>query len=92
MSHCTVDMGSRDQCSGEVRGVTGALVVFQPGAGERWHGLECQVVFRADPPFNRLLLRVLDLDLPDVALSRLCNDALYIYDGNKAYGNTFVSL
>lgn len=83
-------MGLLGECNGDVRTVTGAMAVFQPETGERWHGLECQVIFRAQPPFVRLQLHVLDLDLPDVTLSRLCNDALYIYDGNRAYGSTFV--
>ncbi len=86
-----VDMSLQEECNGDARTVSGAVVFFEPSATERWHGVDCRIIFKADQSFNRLQLRVLHVDLPDVTLSRLCNDALYIFDGNKAYGNTFVS-
>ena len=43
---------------------------------------------------GRLMLRIVELDIPDQSLRRLCNDALYVFDANGIYvfGKAVVSI
>ncbi|XP_050399612.2 uncharacterized protein LOC126816865 [Patella vulgata] len=49
------------------------------------HNIECQVTFKAENDDWRLMLRIIELDIPDRSTSGICNDALYVYDESSIY-------
>ena len=51
----------------------------------------CRLTFEAEEEDMKIMLRVVELDIPDITHSELCNDALYIYDSNNI-GRAFVSM
>nr|KAG5692990.1 hypothetical protein BaRGS_011626 [Batillaria attramentaria] len=55
------------------------------------NGLECRMTFKAEDDGWRLMLRVLELDIPDRTVNGFCNDALYIYDDSTIYAKALVS-
>ncbi|XP_064599439.1 abnormal cell migration protein 13-like [Liolophura sinensis] len=49
------------------------------------HGIECQLTFQTENTGWRLMLRVLDIDIPDMSRRGICNDALYVYDDETIF-------
>ncbi|ESP03738.1 hypothetical protein LOTGIDRAFT_171167 [Lottia gigantea] len=47
--------------------------------------IECQMTFKAENKDWRLMLRIIELDIPDRTSTGLCNDALYVYDESSIY-------
>lgn len=54
--------------------------------------IECRITFRAENDGWKLMLRVLELDIPDRAPYRpfLCKDALYVYNTDSIIGTPMV--
>ena len=79
--------------------VSGAKVYSHPqqthkhqGTSQYSDNIDCRITFRAEDKKNgRLMLRIIDLDIPDKSLSELCNDALYVFDANNIFGKSVVS-
>lgn len=47
---------------------------------------ECKITFKADNEGWRIMLRFLELDIPDIDPNNgICNDALYIYDSEDVF-------
>ena len=55
------------------------------------HNIECRMTFRSESEDWKLMMRVVELDIPDMAYSELCNDALYVYDASNVMGRPVVS-
>ncbi|XP_046585111.1 uncharacterized protein LOC124292109 isoform X1 [Haliotis rubra] len=47
--------------------------------------LECRMTFIAENDDWKLMLRIIELDIPDRTENGICNDALYIYDDSDIY-------
>ncbi|OWF56878.1 uncharacterized protein LOC110446471 isoform X1 [Mizuhopecten yessoensis] len=47
--------------------------------------LSCSITFRPENSGWKLMLRIIELDIPDRLPSGVCNDALYIYDTDSIY-------
>ena len=78
--------GGSDCSNDHVIMLGGAVVFSHPGykAGERYpDNIECQLTFKAAAENWRLMMRIVDLDIPDRSESKLCNDALYVYNGES---------
>lgn len=56
------------------------------------HGIECQLTFQTEKTGWRLMLRVLDIDIPDMSRRGICNDALYVYDDETIFTRAMVSV
>ena len=53
---------------------------------------ECKITFKADNEGWRIMLRFLELDIPDIDPNNgICNDALYIYDSEDVFTGAMVS-
>ncbi|CAL1533616.1 unnamed protein product [Lymnaea stagnalis] len=67
---------------GNRKHVGGAVVYSHfPSTGDYYpHDIDCQITFQAESGDWRLMLRVIEMDLPDRTPSGYCNDALYVYD------------
>ncbi len=79
---------------GEKQVLDGATVYSHLGAsgeGNYADNIECRITFRAENENLKLMLRVLDLDIPDTSYNELCNDALYVYDAKNIMGRPVVS-
>ncbi|GFO34745.1 hypothetical protein PoB_006125000 [Plakobranchus ocellatus] len=44
------------------------------------HNVDCPFFFRAARPDWKLMMRVLEMDIPDRTRKGVCKDALYVYD------------
>ena len=71
----------------------GAVVYSHLNRGRQLYGdnIECRTTFKAARNDWKIMLRVVELDVPDVSYNELCNDALYIYDGDTILGRAMVS-
>ena len=54
--------------------------------------IECRLTFKAEKDDWKLMMRVVELDIPDKSFSELCNDAVYVYDASNIMGRPVVSL
>ncbi len=90
-------MSDNSVCDGYT--VLGGAIVYSHHGGSQetmdtyGDSIDCRITFRAEHDGWRLMLRIVDLDIPDTSYRELCNDALYIYDA-KTYtvGQAVVSL
>ncbi|KAH9504614.1 hypothetical protein Btru_062440 [Bulinus truncatus] len=66
----------------EKKFVSGAVVYsHSPASGPYYpHDIDCAITFQAESADWKLMLRVIEMDLPDRTASGFCNDALYVYD------------
>ncbi|KAK0048051.1 cubilin [Biomphalaria pfeifferi] len=69
---------------GNTKTVGGALVYsHSPSRGDYYpHDIDCQITFEAESGDFKLMMRVIEMDLPDRTATGKCNDALYVYDAN----------
>lgn len=51
------------------------------------HRTECTMTFYSDVKDWKLMLRMIEMDIPDRTSSGICNDAIYIYDHESVYYN-----
>uniref|UniRef100_A0A0L8I8E5 Uncharacterized protein n=1 Tax=Octopus bimaculoides TaxID=37653 RepID=A0A0L8I8E5_OCTBM len=56
------------------------------------HKTECTMTFYAAIKGWKLMLRMIELDIPDRTSKGICNDAVYIYDHKSVYANGMVSV
>ncbi|XP_013380303.1 uncharacterized protein LOC106151531 isoform X1 [Lingula anatina] len=47
--------------------------------------IECRLVFKAENEDWKIMMQVVELDIPDRSLRSVCNDALYVYDSARIY-------
>ena len=74
--------------------VGGAILLSHSGIHSRNYyknNVECRITFKAEKDTWKLMMRVVELDLPDKSYSELCNDAVYVYDANTIIGPAVVS-
>ena len=71
----------------------GAVIYSHLGRNNVDYGnnIECRITFKAGRNDWKLMLRVVELDIPDVSYNELCNDALYVYDADTILGRAMVS-
>lgn len=55
------------------------------------NGIGCSIGFRTEHDGWRIMLRVIDLDIPNRTARGICNDALYIYDHETIFTTVMVS-
>ena len=55
------------------------------------HSVRCTLTFKAQNAGWKLMLRVLELDIPDRRYNGYCNDALWVYDADSIYTKAMVS-
>ena len=60
-------------------------------SGSYGNNIECRLTFKAENDDWKLMMRVVELDIPDKSFSELCNDAVYVYDASTIMGRPFVS-
>ncbi|CAG5118673.1 unnamed protein product, partial [Candidula unifasciata] len=61
----------------------GGAVVFSHSKGDYYlHDIDCQIIFKAESSDWKLMLRVIEMDIPDRTPNGYCNDALYVFDDN----------
>lgn len=53
--------------------------------------VECQLTFKAATERWKLTMRVTDLDIGDMTDSGVCNDALYVFNGEGIMSKNMVS-
>ncbi|XP_012945066.1 cubilin, partial [Aplysia californica] len=66
----------------------GGAVVYshsQESGDNYLHDISCQITFQAKDDHWRLMLRVIELDIPDRTPNGYCNDALYVFDDSTSY-------
>lgn len=54
------------------------------------HSIMCTLKFKAQNSGWKLMLRLLELDIPDRQYNGLCNDALWVYDADSIYSMDMV--
>lgn len=54
------------------------------------HSVRCTLTFKAQNAGWKLMLRVLELDIPDRRYNGYCNDALWVYDADSIYTKAMV--
>ncbi len=72
----------------------GAIILSHPhtdDASSYGNNVECRLTFKADHDDWKLMMRVVELDIPDKSFGELCNDALYVYDASTIMGRPVVS-
>ncbi|CAH1779972.1 unnamed protein product, partial [Owenia fusiformis] len=52
------------------------------------NNIECRLTFKARNSNLRIMINILELDIPDIYYNDLCNDALYVYDASSILGKT----
>lgn len=80
---------------GKTKNVGGATVYshFEPHINVKYgHDAGCTMTFHAENEGWTLMLRVVELDLPNKSETGLCNDALYVYDADSYYTRAVVSV
>ena len=55
------------------------------------HSVICTLRFKAQNEGWKLMLRMLELDIPDRQYNGWCNDALWVYNADSIYTNGMVS-
>ncbi|KAL3858958.1 hypothetical protein ACJMK2_009203, partial [Sinanodonta woodiana] len=67
---------------GDTKTLGGAVVFSHRFYTEQQYNnnVECRMTFKAQNEGWKLMLRILELDIPDRMPNGLCNDALYVYD------------
>ena len=55
------------------------------------NSIECRITFKAENDQWRLMMRFVELDIPDKTYNGLCSDAVYVYDANTIGGRAVVS-
>ena len=54
------------------------------------HSITCTLRFKAQNAGWKLMLRILELDVPDRQFNGLCNDALWVYNADSIYNMDMV--
>ena len=52
---------------------------------------DCLMIFKARREDWKLMLRMIELNIPDRTPNGICNDALYVADSDNIYTNNMVS-
>ncbi|GFS20057.1 hypothetical protein ElyMa_001560100 [Elysia marginata] len=76
-------MSSPADCNKRHLGVGGAVVYShdaRESADNYPHNVDCPFYFRAARPDWKLMMRVLEMDIPDRTRKGVCKDALYVYN------------
>ena len=95
MSTSSDYMSSPADCSRRPQSVGGAVVYShkaRDSADHYPHNVDCPFYFQAARSDWKLMLRVLEIDIPDRTQKGLCKDALYIYDANTYVTRAMVSI
>ena len=73
----------------------GGATVYSQKHIYQYYGIniDCTITFKTENKGWKLMLRVVDLDIPDKDVDTdICNDAMYIYDDETIYSSPMVCL
>ncbi|ELT99959.1 hypothetical protein CAPTEDRAFT_223728 [Capitella teleta] len=80
-----------DKCDNKKLVLLGGAVVYSHRNQEDMmysDKIDCQITFKADDGASKVMMQIVNMDLPDQSYNKLCNDALYVYDGHNIFGRT----